>query len=381
MNREIYFIWFNSKDISLTKKRTLLKQFGSIEKLYNADAGEYLKTECLSKENINILTNKSLSFAEKESLRCRELGISLIPFGSKAFPPALYKISDPPLLLYAKGDVSLLQNRLAFCFVGSRECSDYGTMQTFKFASRIAEAGFTVVSGGAMGIDSAAHKAALVSHGKTIAVIGCGIDLDYPSGNKALRKEIAEKGLIISEYPLSTPAHKYNFPRRNRLLSGLSLGIAVMEAGAHSGALITAEYALQQNKDIYALPGNIDSICSAGCNNLIRQGAEMLISPEQVISEYLPRYPQLFPMADNCDGAATVKAVKVPVNNSNSDLSDAERTVIKLLKNGEQHIDYIISYLNLPVSRVTSLLTVMQLKGTIREEAGKYFKLNTREGY
>lgn len=376
MEKDIYFIWLNFKDISLTKKQKLLKRFGSIESLYRAAEGEYRETGLLPEEKISILMNKNLSLAEQEYRKCRELGISLVPFGTKDFPQALYEIPDPPLLLYAKGDVSILQNRLAFCFVGARKCTDYGASHTFQFASRIAQAGFTVVSGGAMGIDSAAHKGALVSHGKTIAVIGCGIDVDYPSGNKSLRNEIAEKGLFISEYPLSTPAHKYNFPRRNRLLSGLSLGVAVMEAGAHSGALITVEYALQQNKDIYALPGSIDSVYSTGCNNLIREGCEMLTDPDQIISEYLPRYPKLFPMQTESSAKDAGDFSKPQSNAQNGKFDETELKLIKLLKNGEQHIDYIISYLDMPASRVISLLTVMQLKGIIREEAGKYFKLN-----
>ena len=243
MDRTIYFIWLNSTDISLSKKLRLLDCFGNCESVYFANESEYKETGFLSAENIKLLLNKRLGFAEKEYERCLRLGIKLIPIGSGAFPPALSEIPDPPILLYAKGDVSLLQNRLAFCFVGSRKCTDYGITNSMKFALHLAQAGFVIVSGGAMGIDSAAHKGALIAHGKTIAVMGCGLDIDYPTGNKALRKEIAEKGLLISEYPLSTPAHAFNFPRRNRLLSGLSLGVAVMEKPVAFGLAVLAEEA------------------------------------------------------------------------------------------------------------------------------------------
>ena len=376
MNKTLCYIWLNLKDIPSDKKLKLINEFGSIERVYFASAAEYRDCGFLSSENIVLLSAKDLSFAENDFKRCKELGINIITFGDNNYPDSLTRISDPPLVLYAKGDVSLLQRNLTFCFVGSRKCTEYGLSQTIKFSSRLAERGFVIVSGCALGIDSAAHKGALMVHGRTIGVAGCGLDVDYPFGNKSLRVEMAKSGLLISEFPLTTPAHSFNFPKRNRILSGLSLGVAVMEAGYRSGALITAEYAVAQNKDVYALPGNIDSFYSAGCNALIRDGCEMLLDPDTVVAEYIERYSESFIADTKCHVDTVSETVERIISNSQSGLSDDEKDVLGLLRKGEKHIDFIASSLKLPVSKVVSILTTLQIKKLVLETPGKYYKLH-----
>ena len=375
MNKSVCYLWLNLKDITADKKARLISFFGDIEKVYSADAADYRDTGFLSSENIVLLSDKNTSFAEAEYKKCADLGIEIITFDDSDYPPALAEIHDPPVLLYARGDTSLLQNRLSFCFVGSRKCSEYGLTQTMKFATHLASRGFVIVSGCALGIDSAAHKGALVAHGKTIGVAGCGLDVDYPYGNRPLREDIAKNGLLISEFPLSTPAHSFNFPIRNRILSGLSLGVAVMEAGNRSGSLITAEYAISQNKDLYALPGNIDSIYSAGSNSLIHDGCEMLLDPDTIVSEYLERYSECFVPRDMPKEMTISETVEEIVMNPQNALSDDEKGILRLLKKGEVHIDYIASALRLPTSKVMSLLTILQIKKLVLETPGKYYKL------
>ncbi len=222
--------------------------------------------------------------AEKEFEQCSQQGIRILGCGLEGYPKSLQQIYDPPLVLYVSGD---LPPEDVFCFaiVGTRQPSIYGLETTRKFSSFLAGAGITIVSGFARGIDSEAHKGALAAKGRTVAVLGCGADIIYPAENRVLYHEIREQGALVSEYPLGTPPLATNFPKRNRLISGFSLGVLVVEAHEKSGSLITASQALEQGKEVFAVPGRIDSIRSRGTNRLIQQGACLVESPENILTE------------------------------------------------------------------------------------------------
>lgn len=211
-------------------------------------------------------------------------GNALLTLADEAYPPALLEIPDPPALLYAKGDLKLL-TRPALAIVGSRSATPQGEKNAEEFARALSEAGYSIISGLALGIDGAAHRGALRGYGSTIAVVGTGLDIVYPARHKALAHEIARHGLLLSEFPLGTPSRAQNFPRRNRIISGLALGCLIVEANLQSGSLITARLAAEQGREVFAIPGSIHSPLSKGCHQLIKQGAKLVDSIHDILEE------------------------------------------------------------------------------------------------
>lgn len=229
---------------------------------------------------------------------------SLLTLADQAYPRSLLDLPDPPTLLYAKGDTSLLQ--LPACaIVGSRNASEQGAIDARQFATSLSRAGWVIVSGMALGIDANAHQGALLAGGKTIAVIGTGADRIYPARNKPLAERIVKEGLLISEFPLGTPPQAPNFPRRNRLIAGLSRGVLVVEAANESGSLITARLAVEQGKEVFAVPGSIHSPLARGCHALIRQGAKLVERTEDILEELGAPQPVTAPVIQGVDTAAT----------------------------------------------------------------------------
>lgn len=237
---------------------------------------------------------------------CAQPGNHLLTLADHNYPPALLDIHDPPLILYAKGRPELLSSP-ALAVVGSRNASVQGAANAENFAKALSRAGLTIVSGMALGIDAAAHRGGLQGAGSTVAVIGTGADIVYPARNRSLAHEIADKGCIVSEYPLGTPAIASNFPRRNRLISGLARGVLVIEAAAQSGSLITARIGADQGKDVFAIPGSIHSPLSKGCHLLIKQGAKLVESAQDVLEELrlLPKTPDTNASVDLPSAAST----------------------------------------------------------------------------
>lgn len=209
----------------------------------------------------------------------------IISYSSPHYPAQLKELASPPLLLYLQGDRSLLQNP-QIALVGSRKCTPYGQQKAYHFAAQLCKKGFTVTSGLAVGVDGFAHQGALSEQGKTIAVLGTGLDNIYPKRHTKLAQQIIEQGLLVSEFWPTAAAHPSNFPRRNRIISGLSLGTLVIEASQRSGSLITARYALEQNRDVFALPGSIDNPEASGCHQLIQQGAKLVVTVDDISNEY-----------------------------------------------------------------------------------------------
>lgn len=282
-NSERYWVWLSLLDLSVKTKLTILDKYKNPEEIYKLNKTQLEELEINDKNiqkildaNIRNSINKHLEYMKKHN-------IQIININSKKYPKNLRNIYDPPISLYVMGNVDILnQNNIAI--IGCRNCSKYGENQAKIFAYNLAKNKINIVSGLAKGIDSFAHIGALYAKGKTIAVLGNGLHTIYPEENKTLAKKIIEKGgCIISEYPLGTKPLKYNFPARNRIISGISNGILVIEAKEKSGTLITIDFALEQGRDIFVIPGNIDSKNSVGTNNLIKDGAKLVTCYEEII--------------------------------------------------------------------------------------------------
>ena len=269
------------------------------------------------------------------------------------FPDLLRKIKNPPKDLYCSGDIALMSTK-CIAIVGSRKCTAYGKNVAEKFAAKLAKAGITIVSGMAYGIDSAAHRGALSVGGKTIAVLGCGLDICYPNSNRGLMDEISAEGLLVSEYPEGSKPMPYSFPERNRIISGLSEAVIIVEATYRSGSLITAEHAIDQGRDVYAVPANITSMASAGSNRLLSEGCPPILTPEDLLRN------MHIPISAECseiDG-----------------LNDIERKILKIIKqNGETTTEYICNKTLEAPSVINGIITVLELKGLVVTSMGKVF--------
>lgn len=286
------WIWLAEKfTTGCVKTDELLDRFGSAEGVYEATEQEYRETYFLSRNDIVKLTDKSLSAAYTIMEACRRKGYRILTLDSEEYPEKLRNIPQRPLVLYVEGQLPDVDRTPSFSIVGTRKATAYGAKVASVMAMGIAQAGGIVTSGMAVGIDSFAHKGALRGGGKTIAVLGSGLDVVYPASNAELKKQIAERGCVISEFSPGTKPSKISFPIRNRIIAGLSEATIVVEAGVRSGSLITANLAAEQGRAVYAVPGNIDSSESAGPNRLILDGARPLVTVRQLIGEYVGLYP------------------------------------------------------------------------------------------
>jgi DNA processing protein len=274
--------------LAVRKKHLLLQHFSSPQKAWEAKRKELERVDGLQRDDVElILSSKKRLDPKKEIKRAEKEAVKIVTFQDNNYPAALSMISDPPLVLYVRGEIKE-QDRLSVGIVGSRMASDYGRRVTKEFVSELGRAGFTIVSGLAKGIDAEAHRTALNVSARTLAVLGCGIDIIYPTENKRLFSEIPSIGAIISEFPFGTNPSKENFPQRNRIIAGLSLGIVVIEAAERSGALITARLAIEEGREVFAVPGPITSSLSCGTNKLIKDGAKIISSCYEIIEELGP---------------------------------------------------------------------------------------------
>ena len=281
-----YWIWLASVEgLGPVKKIALLNKFETAKRIYNATEKEILKVDGMSDKIVqNMQKAKDAKLLEKYEKYILKNDIKIINISDDNYPAKLKNIYAPPITIFAKGDISLLNSK-SIAIVGSREPSKYGIYVAEKFSKELSKEGITIVSGLARGIDTFAHVGALSSFGKTIAVLGSGIDVVYPKENAKYYREISEKGLIISEYIVGTAPESKNFPQRNRIISGLSDGVLVVEARKNSGTMITTDFALEQGKELYVIPGNITSNLSAGTNNLIKEGAKLVTDVYEILED------------------------------------------------------------------------------------------------
>lgn len=296
----------------------------------------------------------------------------LISIEDEHYPPLLREIYDPPLLLWYKGDVEVLGSD-GIAVIGTRRVGKYGSEQTRAWSRAIIEAGFTVNSGLAYGVDSLAHREALACGGRTIAVLGSGIDNIYPSRNKNLVLEMIEKGnIVITEYPPGTQPDAMNFPARNRIVSGMSHGVLVMESGVKGGSMITARSALDQNREVFVIPHPLGNKFGEGCNYLIRSGQGKLVQTiSDILEEINPAQLNALPNLE-----LNLKQVqKIGMKWKSLDLDTQESYLCKLMEKGEMHIDQICEETEKPVFELHSTLLNLELKGAIAQKAGKYYKL------
>lgn len=296
--------------------------------------------------------------AAEELERCQRAGVELVAWDDPRYPALLKEIANPPLVLYVKGDAALLAAP-ALAVVGARAATSYGQKIAGEISAGLARHGFTVVSGLALGIDGIAHRHALSAGGKTIAVLGCGVDLPYPAQHRDLYQEIADQGALVSDYPLGTPPEGFRFPARNRIISGLCRGVVVIEAAKHSGSLITAELAMEQGREVFAVPGRVDSAKSEGCHRLIREGATLIHTVADILAEL--------------DYSAPVATQASPPAAARQDLSAEEQSIVACLEAYPQDIDTIITTTRLSAQKVATLLLGLELKGVVASHPGQQY--------
>lgn len=355
-------IWLNSLGISSITIEKLVSIFPDIREILEIKSKLLLSIKGIHGKTLNkIIANRNYKYIEGlfQKLDKKELGI--ITILDKDYPNRLKNIYGRPYVLYGKGSM-VEEDRLAIGIVGSRKSTSYGKWACEKFSKELTDLGVTIVSGLALGIDSIAHKAALENGGRTIAVLGNGIDKIYPKRNQGLYNNIPSNGMILTEFPIGTNPLPYNFPQRNRIISGLSLGVIVIEAKEKSGSLITAHHALEQGRDVFALPGNINNIYSRGTNKLIMDGAKPLLEVEDIIEEIRDLQVR--------------KLERQEESIDLSELSDTEISIVNILKEGPLHCDLIAHKTGISIRDIIRSLTVLELKGIIKEINGRTFTLN-----
>ncbi len=355
------YFWFALKSIphvgNLTFRR-LLQHFGTPEQALSASEMELAKVRGISSASItSILNHDPGNKAERECESLKRSGARIVTILSPDYPPLLLQTPDPPPFLYVKGELRL--SEMSIAIVGSRRASPYGISTAEKLARELARHGVTVVSGMARGIDTTAHRAAVAEGGGTIGVLGCGVDIVYPPENRQLFNDMATKGALVSEFPMGTRPLAENFPRRNRVISGMCRGVLVVEAAERSGSLITAQCALEQGRDIFAIPGNIHSMNSRGVHRLIKEGAKLVERVEDIMEELSGK-----PFRSD-DPPPLIRLC----------FSPCEASIYSLLSATPLHIDEIAAKCALTVADVSAILLRLELSGVIIQHPGMLFSI------
>ena len=394
-----YWVWLTSKKTMNAYKITvLLEHFDNIQEVYDADVYEGID-EINLKEKRDLL-DKSLSVAEKIIEKMEIIGGRIVTFEDPEYPEILRSIMPPPYVLYMKGKKLDWENMLAISVVGSRKCTDYGRVAAQKLCHEMASAGITIVSGMARGIDSIAAVSALKAGGTTVAVLGCGLDIVYPPENEGLMKAISENGLVITEYPPSTQPYGHNFPQRNRIISGLSRGLLVVEAAGRSGTATSVARARDYGKDIFAVPGGIFHAESEGTNDMIKRGAIVTTSVRDIFERYPVEAAQIErasgkPVVINIPKYSEKKREKKVLNKSAEPmknvqkrpemtvederykgLNENEKKIISLLLKRSMHVDELVRESGFGISLLNSILPVLEMMGHIRKLPGNNYKLD-----
>ena len=416
----VHWIWLAHRPgVSDRMKAELLRHFSDPEDIYFADGEAFSHIDGLTKENLESLRDKDLSPAEKILSDVMKYKLHILTYRDVAYPNRLKAIADPPLVLYYKGSLPDFDNNPVIGVVGTRKCTPYGLSAAKKFGHEIASCGGILVSGLAEGIDAMAMKSALSAGGCPVGILGCGAEQVYPKKNHWLFADTERYGCILSEFPPETPAYGWNFPKRNRIISGLSCGVLVVEAPKGSGSLHTARHALEQGRDVFVVPGNLDQPTFEGSIQLLRDGATLVSSGWDILSEYEALYPgkirrdtkpsrqrvyaDELPQQTEETGKKPLKVAQkasVPrsepikneksykkdvdklstgnysdVNKDLSALSPEQQAIVKALSGGERLVDQIIAETGLSAGRVSTALTMLVIKGYVAKLPGNRFHL------
>ena len=409
----LHWIWLAHRPgVSDRMKVRLLQHFRDPEDIYFADEESYRHVEGMTAEAAEGLKDKNLESAERTLETCRRENLHILTFQDAAYPSKLKNIADPPVLLYYKGNLPDFDALPMIGVVGTRKASAYGMQTAKRMGYQIAKCGGIVVSGMAFGIDGMAMSGALTAGEMTVGVLGCGADIVYPLSNRGLFRDVEQYGCILSEFAPGTPPAKWTFPKRNRIISGLSNGVLVVEAPEGSGALITANHALEQGRDVFVVPGNIDQPGFVGSHRLLRDGATLVSSGWDVLSEYTGLYPTqihrqetpshqtVYPDEIEKSAAKVAQKPKLPeknrplkkllekksidnqpseaysdVNTAMPKLSEQEQQIVAALSSGERLVDDVIAETGLTTGKILALLTMLELKGIIKRLPGKRITL------
>jgi len=396
-NETISLIHLNLiQGVGLKTVQVLRDVFGSTERALQAAPDELRKIDRLSPTVCDLLIHKPVLYPiERELELIHKYGCQVVTLYDAAYPLHLKEIDTPPVVLYVKGELTP-EDALSISLVGSRNAKDYGRKVSYRLSYQLAQRGVTVISGLARGIDTSAHRGALEAGGRTIAVMGNGLSVVYPATNSNLAEKIEASGALVSEFPMAVRPKPRNFPRRNRIISGLTLGTVVVEASNRSGALITARLAAEQNREVFAVPGEIFSELSAGTHKLINDGAKLINTVDDLLNE-LPPYvlsqvqaPTSSPVPDMETVPAQASSVEksgtelgpsqpsLNVQQSLStppppDLTPDEKTIFEAIEVPSSHIDTIVRTTQLPINQVSSVLLMLELKGVVQQLPGKQF--------
>lgn len=358
------------------KQKRVYDTYNSISKFYEGGIYEWRLCGIFSDKELDALMSVRMIDAQKVIDDCTRLGYDIVCFDDEEYPQKLKDIYSPPCVLYVWGELPDFDNSLSIAMVGTRNATQYGVMTSHVLSASLSKLGVIIVSGGALGIDTASHIGALEAGGTTVCVLGCGIDHRYLMSNAQLRKNIAQTGAVISEYPPGTKSFPHNFPVRNRILSGLSDGVVVVEADEKSGSLITVNHALEQGREVFAVMGNINSRYSTGTNKMIKDGATPVTSYLDII-EAFPQYSiessnTSVELSARNDSQLNTPPVKHRVD---VELSDTVKKIYDCIGNEPIHIDQIVAKCGLPVSKVLQSLTELELLSLISCQQGRLYKL------
>lgn len=391
MNNKIYWIWLqNALKYGNHKVRIINLLYDNIQKFYNAGEKEWRLCGCFTNKEISSLLGSTIQKAAIVLDRSITLGYQIITLDDKEYPQKLKNIANPPCVLYVKGDISNIDKKLCISIVGTRSATIYGTQMASEIAYNLSKENAIIISGGALGVDRAAHSGALKAGGETIAVLGCGINYKYLAENKQLRNEISKTGALISEYPPDSPAFSSNFPIRNRIISGLSSGTVVIEAGAKSGSLITANLANDQNRDVFVIPVDMRSSVSQGTVSLIRDGAKIITCAQDILNEYNIKSKNINSEKEKKENINSyTKNEKAIINENvlpnptlkynNSDIlveslpKDSKDVYLFIKNNGKSHIDKISINTNIQIKNLLPIITELEIGGFIESYPGKIY--------
>lgn len=394
-----YWVWLQCALGAGARIKEIIEYFGSVQALYEAGETEWRMSPVLVPRQVNRLCETSVEEAKDILTVCRLNGWQVLTPDDDAYPCRLYDIDNPPAVLYVSGDLPDIDASVAIGIVGTRKASDYAVRAADVMSRGIAALGAVVVSGGALGVDTAAHNAAILGGGKTVAVLGCGLGTNYLMENKPLRDSVAANGALVTEFPPFTKASKFTFPVRNRIISGLSLGVLVVEAGIRSGSLITAHYAAEQGRDVYAVPCSILEPEYAGTNKLIDEGAVVATKPLDLVYPYAERYGLDIENAKGVDEimkATARRSVNARDNTHSISFENLHESrekraarqkavaqlggdtlkVYRALSNEYMHVDEIAQRADLSLSAVLTALTALEISQLAESAGGKRYKLS-----